>query len=114
MSRHMTGFRAWLLQRISAVYLGIFLPAAVLYLLISPPADYQGWRDTLSQPWVNISLLLFSFSVLLHAWVGIRDIFIDYVKPFGLRLALLVLLGSFLIACGFWMILVLLPLVIST
>ena len=27
-------------------------------------------------------------SLLYHAWVGIRDIWMDYIKPVGLRLAL--------------------------
>ena len=107
----MTGFRAWLLQRICAVYLGLFIPAATLYLLLSPPANYQAWQGMLGKPWIGVSVLLFTVALLLHAWIGVRDILIDYAKPDGLRLFLLVLLGIFLIACGIWMVLILLPLV---
>jgi succinate dehydrogenase / fumarate reductase membrane anchor subunit len=35
-----------------------------------------------------------------HAWVGIRDIWMDYVKPMSLRLLLQVLTILWLIGCA--------------
>jgi len=32
--------------------------------------------------------MLFVMALLYHAWIGMRDIFMDYVKPTGIRLAL--------------------------
>jgi len=32
--------------------------------------------------------MLFAISVAWHAWVGVRDILMDYIKPDGLRLGL--------------------------
>ena len=37
-----------------------------------------------------------------HAWVGMRDILMDYVKPVGMRLALEVAVGGVLIAYLVW------------
>ena len=37
---------------------------------------------------MRIATLLFVLALALHAWVGMRDIFMDYVQPLGLRLAL--------------------------
>jgi succinate dehydrogenase / fumarate reductase membrane anchor subunit len=31
------------------------------------------------------------FALMFHAWVGIRDIWMDYVQPVGIRLSLHVL-----------------------
>ncbi|CAK0751158.1 hypothetical protein CCP4SC76_2210002 [Gammaproteobacteria bacterium] len=36
--------------------------------------------------------------MLLHAWVGIRDVVIDYVPRLALRLLLLTLFGFLLLA----------------
>ena len=102
MSRQMAGIQAWILQRISAVYLGLFLPLALGYLLLNPPADYASWRATISDPWVYAALILCMLALLVHAWVGVRNVVIDYVKPFGLRLLVLLLLGVALILSGIW------------
>jgi succinate dehydrogenase / fumarate reductase membrane anchor subunit len=41
-------------------------------------------------------------SLLYHGWVGAREIFMDYVKPTGLRLALYVLTIGVLLAYLGW------------
>ncbi|MGN7086000.1 succinate dehydrogenase, hydrophobic membrane anchor protein, partial [Neisseria sp. P0001.S005] len=38
-------------------------------------------------------------AVFLHAWVGIRDLWMDYIKPFGLRLFLQVATIVWLVGC---------------
>ncbi len=103
MSRQLAGFQAWFLQRISAVYLGVFMPLALFYLLLNPPVSYTDWLGTLSNPWVFSAVLLFTLAALLHAWIGMRDIAVDYVKPFSVRLLVLLLIGTSLIVAGFWM-----------
>jgi succinate dehydrogenase / fumarate reductase membrane anchor subunit len=51
---------------------------------------------------VALPTLLFFAGVLLHAWVGIRDVVIDYVHAAALRLCVLSLVGALLLVCGFW------------
>lgn len=102
MSRKASGLRAWILQRLSAIYLALFLLYAGLRWLPAPPASYQVWRAWVADPWVGIAILLFFLSLLLHAWIGIRDVLIDYVHPFGVRLTLLTLTGVGLLGCGLW------------
>ena len=102
MSRQASGLRAWTLQRISAVYLGIFLLVLLHRFGFHPPADFAAWRGWVATPWVSIGLMLFAVSLLLHAWVGIRDVLIDYVRPIGARVALLSLFAFLLIASGLW------------
>jgi succinate dehydrogenase / fumarate reductase, membrane anchor subunit len=46
-------------------------------------------------------------SLLWHVWVGMRDVFMDYIKPVVLRLALQVFTIVWLTACGGWAIQVL-------
>ena len=49
------------------------------------------WRDLFAHGWMRVATLLFIVSLAWHAWVGVRDILMDYIKPDGLRLALQVL-----------------------
>ena len=100
--RTATGLRAWLVQRVSAIYLAVFLVYAVAQLLVAPPAGYAEWHEWLGSPAMNVATLLFFVALLLHVWVGLRDILIDYVPVTTVRVALLSVVGLGLVACGLW------------
>jgi succinate dehydrogenase / fumarate reductase membrane anchor subunit len=102
MSRGAQGLRAWLLQRVTAVYLGLFTLYLLFHFLTSPPAGYPQWSAWTAHPLVTIGLALYVLAVLLHAWVGMRDVLIDYVHPVGVRLSLLGLIAFGLLGCGLW------------
>lgn len=102
MSRRATGLRAWILQRLTASYLALFIIWVAWRWLPHPPGSYEEWRGWLADPWIGIALLLFFASLLLHAWIGIRDVLIDYVRPFALRLTFLIVAGVGLVSCGLW------------
>jgi succinate dehydrogenase / fumarate reductase membrane anchor subunit len=53
---------------------------------------------------MRFGTVLFVLAVLLHAWVGVRNIFMDYIKSTGLRLMLYVLVILALVAYGVWVI----------
>lgn len=102
MSRRASGFRAWVFQRISAVYLGLYFPFLCWYFLFSPPTSYAVWREWVANPVINISLLFFVIFLLFHAWVGTRDIIIDYVHPLLLRVVVLVFFAIVIVGSGLW------------
>jgi succinate dehydrogenase / fumarate reductase membrane anchor subunit len=102
MSRGAQGLRAWLIQRVTAVYLGFFTCYLLFYFLITPPLGHAQWSAWAGSPLVTIGLALYVIALLLHAWVGIRDVLIDYVHPVGVRLALLGLMAFGLLGCGVW------------
>lgn len=102
MSWRAQGLRAWVLQRVSAVYLGLFILVAAGWLIWHAPFGYVEWRGWLAVPAVNIATALFFAALLAHAWVGMRDIVIDYVHPTGVRFAVLSLVGLALLAMAAW------------
>ena len=108
MSRTATGLRAWVVQRATAIYLGLFFVYLLAHWLIAPPADYAAWRAWVGHPLMGTALLLFVVALLLHAWVGMRDILLDYVQPVALRDGLLAVVGLGLVACALWATVVLL------
>ncbi len=96
------GIRSWEIQRLSAGYLALFILWLVLHLLLEPPADYHEWRTWVAQPLVKSAFLLFFVALLAHLWVGMRDVFMDYVKPVWLRFALRLAMMVLLLGMGAW------------
>lgn len=112
MSWQVQGFKAWLLQRLSAVYLGVFIIVALTWFVSEGNTlDYPQWYSLMTRPLVNVSVLLFFYSMLLHAWVGIRDIIIDYIPSSTLRVLLLVVIMLGLFIMSIWVSLILLSVV---
>lgn len=98
-----TGTGAWLLQRASAVILALALPALALYFLTSLPVNFAGWQALFAPQWLRVLMLLTAVALALHAWVGMRDIFIDYIHSFGLRLGLYLLVIVTLAGSVVWL-----------
>lgn len=91
-----------MVQRASAVYLAVYTPYLIAMLLFAPPADVAAWRAWVGAPFNAMLFWLFGMALLGHAWVGTRDILMDYVRPLWLRLILLVLVAGWLGGAGFW------------
>ncbi|NOZ54253.1 MAG: succinate dehydrogenase, hydrophobic membrane anchor protein [Gammaproteobacteria bacterium] len=103
-----SGLRAWVVQRFSAIYMAVFLLYIVISYMMRESTGFESWTAWVSNPINNVAVGLFFFALLLHAWVGCRDIVMDYVKPFSLRMLKLVALATILLAMGLWVLLVLL------
>lgn len=102
MSRTASGLKAWAIQRLTAIYVALFSLYLLAVLLFAAPADHAAWREWIGGPVVSVALLLFIVSVLMHAWIGMRDVLIDYVHPIAIRAALLGAIGLALVALGLW------------
>lgn len=100
------GLKAWLAQRFSAVYMAAYLLFFLFRLSVRAPHGFPEWRGFMTSPLMSIStLLLFAF-LLIHAWVGMRNVAMDYLHSFKVRLAVLSLIAAGLIAMGAWLLLV--------
>jgi succinate dehydrogenase / fumarate reductase, membrane anchor subunit len=96
------GLRDWLAQRVTAVVMVIYSVLFVVMLLGLPQFDYASWKTMWAAPWMRYASLLFFLSLFVHAWVGMRNIFMDYIKSTGLRLTLYALVILALLAYGAW------------
>ena len=82
------GLRDWLAQRVTAGIMAVYSVILAVVLLSGQPINYAIWHDLFIQGWMRVATLLFAVSLAWHAWVGVRDIIMDYIKPTGLRLSL--------------------------
>jgi succinate dehydrogenase / fumarate reductase, membrane anchor subunit len=96
------GFQSWLAQRATASYMAVFSVVFLLALAVSRPAGFEAWKAFMAQGWMRFGLFLFLVSLFYHAWIGVRDIYMDYIKPTGLRLVLHVLTILVLVGYAGW------------
>ncbi len=99
--RASSGLRSWLAQRLTALYIVVFL-AAFVVAWAGQAMTFESWRAWVAHPVANVALLLFVFSLLAHAWIGGRDVVIDYVKSVAIRYVLLIVFALALIILGLW------------
>jgi succinate dehydrogenase / fumarate reductase, membrane anchor subunit len=96
------GARDWLIQRITAVVMALYIVIMTGYLLMQTELNYDTWTALFSSLPVRTFSLLFLLSLFYHAWVGVRDIVMDYVKSAGVRLVVHVLVILALILYAIW------------
>lgn len=96
------GLRDWLVQRVTAVVMALFVLFVVGYLLLQPRVDYDVWTRMFSNNVTRSFALLFLLSLFYHAWIGVRDIVMDYVKPASIRLLIHVLVVLALLMYAIW------------
>lgn len=99
------GLKEWVAQRITAVIMAVYTIGLFLAVLFTPDLDYVKWVGffnftVLSFPLGKILALLAILSLCYHAYVGIRDIWMDYVKPTGIRLTLQVFTALWLLGAA--------------
>ena len=111
MSFQAQGMRAWLLQRLTAVYIAVYSLSLILWVVVNFPIRYSSWYGIFSSPLILIATVIFYLSLFVHAWVGVRDILVDYAKPSSVRFLLLTVLALFLIVMTTWLLLIVISLV---
>ena len=99
-----TGLRAWLVQRASAVYMLLFIVFFLAHFAVDPPHSYSAWHAWMTSSGVRVITTIFFAALLAHAWVGLRDVLMDYVHAATARVALLGLVGFGLTAAGVWVV----------
>ena len=96
------GLRDWLIQRITAVVMAVYSVALAGYLLLQPHLNYDVWTGLFSSLSMRTFTLLFLLNLFYHAWIGIRNIVMDYVRPAGMRLVIHVLGILVLLLYAIW------------
>jgi succinate dehydrogenase / fumarate reductase membrane anchor subunit len=94
------GLRDWLAQRITAIVMAVYTVILLVAFLTATNFSYQGWAALFAHQWFKIATFVTFMCLFFHAWIGVRDVWMDYVKPVALRLVLQVATILWLIACA--------------
>lgn len=96
------GLRDWLVQRVSAVLMLLFTLVLLAWLLMPGELGYERWAGIFAAQWMKMLTFTVVLALAWHAWVGMRDIWMDYVKPVGVRIVLHVATLAWLVGCAGW------------
>jgi len=96
------GMRDWLAQRVTAIVMVVFTVILLVSFLTGQNFSYEGWAGLFARQWFKLFTMVTFFGLFYHVWVGIRDIWMDYVKPVGIRLTLQIATVLWLLACAAW------------
>jgi succinate dehydrogenase / fumarate reductase membrane anchor subunit len=98
------GLTGWLVQRVTAVVMALYTLLWLAIALYQGGVDYPLWQALFANGAFRIATVLFWLALLWHAWVGMRDVWMDYIKPTALRLTLETLTALVLLAYAVWLI----------
>ena len=96
------GLRDWLAQRITAVVMALYTVILAVALLAMSPVSYDSWRALFANGLMRVATIVFFVCLFYHVWIGIRDIFMDYIKPTGVRLVLHVIVILLMVGYTGW------------
>jgi succinate dehydrogenase / fumarate reductase membrane anchor subunit len=96
------GIRDWLVQRVTALAMAVYVVVFAGILLVCPPQDYGDWRALFENQPMRVATFAFFISLFWHAWVGVRNILMDYIKPTSIRLGLEIVAALLLVAYAGW------------
>jgi len=97
------GLNAWLLQRLTALYLAAWTLVILAKFLLAPPASFAAWQAWVGTPLCATGFLIAILALLSHAWIGLHEILIDYLHDWRIRLTALTLFGLLLLGGGLWL-----------
>ncbi len=102
------GLRDWLSQRVTAALMALFTLVVLAQLVFTQgEIGYDLWAGIFAAQWMKVLTFIVIVSLLYHVWVGMRDVWMDYVKSVALRLFLQVFSITWLVGCAGWAIQVL-------
>ena len=97
------GLRDWIAQQVTGLLMAIFtLVVLAQVVLTRGPFGYNQWAGIFASQWMKTLTFAAIVALLYHAWVGLREILMDYIKPVYLRLALQVFTIVWLVGCAGW------------
>lgn len=90
------GLKDWLIQRVSAIYLAIYLIGLLAYVGCHRPITFDIWQALFQTTAMQIATGLAILMFVLHAWIGIWTVTTDYIKCTVVRVLVQVLVALFL------------------
>ena len=96
------GLGDWLAQRVTALVMAIYTLGFAALVVWQAPHGYEAWRALFAPQWFRLATFVMFLSLFWHAWIGVRDILMDYIPATWLRLALQIIVLVLLVGYAGW------------
>ena len=96
------GLKDWIIQRATAIIMALYTVIFFAVMVVVAPDSFAAWRGIFANGLMKFATFLFFVSLFYHAWIGVRDIWMDYIKPDGLRLLLMIATAAALVGYSGW------------
>jgi len=96
------GFHDWIVQRVTAVLIAVYVIFLFGFLCLHHPLDYTVWHQLFSHTAMKVATVIVMLSVIWHAWIGLWTVFTDYVKNCAVRLLLEIIVIIALLSYVIW------------
>jgi succinate dehydrogenase / fumarate reductase, membrane anchor subunit len=96
------GMRLWLSQRLTAVIMASYIVLLVILLAVQQPFGFEAWYAFVAPAWFRLLTFLFFISLFMHAWLGVSDVFKDYIFNKKLRANLQFIVDILLVVYLVW------------
>lgn len=96
------GLKDWIIQRGTAIVMAVYTVIFLAMVGAVAPASYEAWRGIFASGFMKFATFVFLLSLIYHVWIGMRDIWMDYVRPDGLRLLVLMATVAVLVGYAGW------------
>lgn len=96
------GLHDWIVQRATAILIGIYTLFIIIYLLTAVPLGYTRWHQLFNNVGMQIASCIVLLAIVWHAWLGLWTVLTDYIKNGALRLVLQSLVILILLGYLFW------------
>ena len=103
LTKQYPGMRLWLSQRLTALVMATYIVCLLILLLIQQPSGFTAWHVFFAPVWMKIATLIFFMCLFMHAWLGISDVFKDYVFNKTLRGYMQIGVDILLVLYLFWL-----------
>ena len=94
------GLYDWVVQRATAVVLGVYFLCMMGFLVTTPDLTYDQWSGYMSSTFMRVFTLIALVSMAAHAWVGLWTISTDYFTTRQLGAAGTVIRIAFQAVCA--------------
>ncbi|MCG8317282.1 MAG: succinate dehydrogenase, hydrophobic membrane anchor protein [Pseudomonadales bacterium] len=73
------GVSDWMVQRASAVILGVYFICLLVFFVCNSDPSFQEWQQFMGSTYMKVFTFLALLSLAGHAWVGLWTISTDYL-----------------------------------
>lgn len=79
------GLYDWIMQRVSAIIVGIYFVVVLGYIIAHPGMDFAAWKAFMGSLTMQVSNTIVFFMIAIHGWIGMWTVTTDYLTGLAFK-----------------------------